>query len=82
MLEKLLKIELEIRSQAICHNKLECLEWFTEDNTDILYQLIMEGKDIDDFLYDMSNRVYELDDVYYILEEDDMLFIQAFAEGE
>lgn len=82
MLEKLLKIELEIRSQAICNNKLEVLEWFAEDNTDMLYELIMEGKDIDNFIDDMNNRVYELYDTYYILEEDDMLFIQAFAEGE
>ena len=82
MSQTLLKLELEIRSQAICHNKLEVLEWFAEDDTDILYQLIMEGKDIDDFLNDMNNRVYELDDTYYILEEDDMIYIQSLSEGE
>ena len=73
---KEVKMFLEEKAIAACKNKLEVLMWFTEDNQNILYEYVMDGVDIDDFMEEVSNRVYELDDIYYILEEEDLLELQ------
>jgi hypothetical protein len=77
-----LRSELKQRAQAVCDNKLEVLEFFIDDDIDQLYTMIMENMGIDEYIDEMSHRVYELDDVYYILEEDDMLAIQNIEKGE
>jgi len=73
---------LENYAQTICDDTYCVLEWFMEDNIDGLYTMIMENMGIDDFMQEMSHRVYELDDIYYILEEDDMLRLQEIEQGE
>jgi hypothetical protein len=69
-------------SQAVFDNKIQCLEWFVDDDVSQLYTMIMENMGIDEFMEEMSHRVYEYDDVYYILEEEDMLKLQEIEQGE
>lgn len=73
---------LEKFSQASFDNTQDVLEWFVEDDLGQLYTMIMENMGIDDFMQEMSHRIYELDDVYYILEEEDMLKLQEIEKGE
>lgn len=77
MKTKEIQMFLEEKAVAICQNKLEVLMWFTEENTNRLYEYIMDGVDIDDFMEEVSNRVFELNDIYYILEEEDLLELSS-----
>jgi hypothetical protein len=73
---------LEQFSQASFDNTRDVLEWFIDDDVSQLYAMIMENMGIDEFMQEMSHRVYELDDIYYILEEEDMLRLQEIEKGE
>jgi hypothetical protein len=54
-------------------NKFEVLEWFIRDDVYQLYEMIMENMGIDEWLDEMSHRIVEFGDVYYVLEEEDLL---------
>jgi hypothetical protein len=73
---------LEQFSQASLDNTQDVLEWFVDDDVSQLYTMIMENMGIDEFMEEMSHRVYEYNDVYYILEEEDMLRLQEIEQGE
>jgi hypothetical protein len=73
---------LEHFSQASLDNTQDVLEWFVDDDVSQLYTMIMENMGIDEFMEEMSHRVYEYNDKYYILEEEDMLRLQEIEQGE
>jgi hypothetical protein len=64
---------LEEHAQAVFHNKIECLEWFVDDDISQLYTMIEENMGIDEWLQEMSHRIEEYDETYYILEEEDLI---------
>lgn len=70
---------LEDNAQAVFYNKMECLEWFVDDDISQLYTMIEENMGIDDWFDEMSHRIVEYNDTYYILEEDDM---KTYKKGE
>jgi hypothetical protein len=81
MKNKLL-VFLDEFSQAVFDNKIQCLKWFVDDYVSHLYTMIEENIGIEEWFDEMSHRVYEYDDVYYILEEENMLRLQEIEQGE
>jgi hypothetical protein len=55
------------------YNKLECLEWFVEDDIYQLYQMIDSNMGIDEWYDEMSHRIEEYDETFYILEEETLI---------
>lgn len=64
---------LETHAQATFFNKMECLEWFVEDNVNALYLMIEINMGIDKWFDKTSHRIEEYNDTYYILEEEDLI---------
>ena len=64
---------LEEHAQAVFYNKMECLEWFVDDDISQLYTMIEENMGIDLWFDEMSHRIEDYDDTYYILEEEDLI---------
>jgi hypothetical protein len=64
---------LEDNATAVFYNKLECLEWFVEDDIYQLYQMIDSNMGIDEWYDEMSHRIEEYDETYYILEEEKLI---------
>jgi hypothetical protein len=69
-------------AQASFKTKIECLEWFIEDDTRQLYDMIENNIGLDEWFDGMNNRIYEHEGVYYILEEDDFLTLQTMEERQ
>jgi hypothetical protein len=64
---------LEDNADVRFYSKMECLEWFVEDDISQLYTMIEENIGIDEWLQEMSHRIEEYDETYYILEEEDLI---------
>jgi hypothetical protein len=64
---------LEDNSIVRFYNKIECLEWFVEDDISQLYTMIDENIGIDEWYDEMSHRIEDYDDTYYILEEEKLI---------
>lgn len=64
---------LEEHAQAVFYYKMSCLEWFVDDDISQLYTMIEENIGIDEWFDEMSHRIEEYNDAYYILEEEDLI---------
>jgi hypothetical protein len=64
---------VEEKAQAILDTPIECLEWFVEDDVSQLYAMIEENMGIDEWIKEMGHRIFEANDKFYILEEEDLL---------
>lgn len=64
---------LEDNAEVRFYNKLECLEWFVEDDIYQLYQMIDSNMGIDEWYDEMSHRIEEYDETFYILEEETLI---------
>jgi hypothetical protein len=72
MLEQFLKDN----AQAVFNEKIQCLEWFVDDDISQLYTMIEENIGIDEWFDEMSHRIYQYQEKFYIFEEEDFLKIQ------
>jgi ferredoxin-fold anticodon binding domain-containing protein len=64
---------LEDHAQAVFYNLIECLEWFVDGDVSQLYTMIEERVSLDDWYVEMSHRIENYNDTYYILEEEDLM---------
>lgn len=64
---------LENNSQVYFYNRIECLEWFIQDDISQLYTMIEEDISLDDWFDEMSHRIVFYEGRFYILEEDDVI---------
>lgn len=60
-------------AQAVFYNLMDCLKWFVEDDIGQLYDMIENNMGIDEWYVEMSHRIENYDDTYYILEEEDLM---------